>query len=326
MKKNLYKLFIFSLFINIISSPAIIEAYTKIPFGTSPQGGFAVSPGKTEISLKPGEKTQSEIIIINRNDFPADFFLSTEDFVGANEGTSGVKLLEEIESAYSLKNFIVPEITSFTLKAGEKITLSVDISTPENASPRGYYTALLVSSKKKNEGQDQIESIVTSRIASLFLVTIKGETRPEGKLEKFKIIGLQKDFYFETPKGFEIQFKNTGNIHLSPTGEIKLKNIFGHIVKTIKIEDYIILPNSTRSREFSLENKILFGKYQALASVTNGYDDKSEEIRLTFWVFPWKICLYATLIILLAIITARIVSKLFFWKRRKNFSPNKNSE
>lgn len=318
-------IFLFFSLILLLFYPQDSSAYTKTQFGTSPQGGFAVSPGKTEISLNAGETKKSEIIIINRNNFSADFFLSTEDFVGTDEDKTGVKLLGDISSAYSsLKDFIFPEIQSFTLQAGEKITLSVDISAPKNASPRGYYGALIVSSSKKNNKSDQIENIITSRIASLFLVEINGDKNPEGKLENFKISGPRKNIYLEYPKSFEVGFKNTGNIHLSPTGEIILKNIFGRTIQQLEIKDFIILPNTTRQREIQLQDKFLFGRYEALASISNGYNNQKEEMKLTFWVFPWKICLYAVLFLLLIVFVLRIISKLFFWNKRKRFSPNKN--
>src|SRR5665811_1832856 len=67
--------------------------------------------------------------------------------------------------------------------------------------------------------------------------------------EDFKLIGPEKIFYNEKPDGFEIAFKNTGNVHLVPYGTITIKNMFGKVIQTLPVDAYFVLPDSTRYRE-----------------------------------------------------------------------------
>mgnify|MGYP001570898713 FL=1 len=252
MSKNLSKIFPFLLFALVISifAPQNSLAYTRDKINLGIHNDFIVEPVRTELFLDIGESTEKQISIANRSKDTVRFILGTEDFIGTDIKEEPVRLLGQDISAYSLKNFIIPEISEFNLGPEEMITLSVKISVPENASPQGYYGALIVSNQGKvNNLEEKNRASVTSRIGSLFLLKIKGKSIEQGKLDDFKIIGPKKLFYNKRPDGFEIAFKNKGNVHLTPTGEIKIRNIWMQTADTLSIKDYFVLPNSTRYKE-----------------------------------------------------------------------------
>lgn len=295
MKKFLYITILIFSFSNFFV-PDYSFAFTKTKLDIAPQNDFVVEPGKTEISISPGESVVKNITVTNRINKKVRFKLSTEDFIGTNDPKQPVILLGDNHSPYSLKDFIVPEVDEFTLELGERISIPITVSVPIDAEPRGFYGALIISNDP--DKQDETGSIevkgktrIISRIGSLFLLKINGEGKYEGKIESFKTIGPSQTFYTERPEGFEIAFQNTGNVHLVPYGTISIKNIFGKIINTLPVDAYFVLPDSTRYREIKWEDGFSLGRYTAHLSLNKGYADTYEAMDIIFWVLPWKILL-----------------------------------
>ncbi len=307
-KKIIYSTIIISVFMLLLSWPLPGEAYTKTNVDVTAQNDFVVEPGKTEVFLNPGESMVKNISITNRVNKTVKFKLSTEDFVGSNDAKQPVVLMGDANSPYSLKDFIVPEITEFSLEFGEKITIPVTVSVPKNAEPRGYYGALIVSNdpdKLSGGTASDVEgkTRIVSRIGSLFLLRINGEGKEEGNIENFKTIGPKQMFYSSRPTGFEIAYKNTGNVHLVPYGTITIKNIFGQVVGILPVDAYFVLPDSIRYREVNWADGFSLGRYTANLSLYKGYNNEYSDAKLSFWIIPWKILVPAFVVILLLVVS-----------------------
>jgi hypothetical protein len=314
MKKALYIFVIFVLLGSIVL-PRSVFAFQKSKIQMTPQNDFVVEPGKTEVFLDPGDNMVKNIIITNRINKTVKFKLSTEDFIGTDDPKQPVVLMGDEHSPYSLKDFIIPEISEFSLEFGERIVIPVTVSVPLNAEPRGYYGALIVSNDpSEQDGVDskEVESKtrIISRIGSLFLLKINGEGKEEGEIKDFKLMGPKKLFYQERPQGFEIAYKNTGNVHLVPYGTIAIKNIFGKVVSTLPVDAYFVLPDSTRYREINWTSGFSLGRYTAYLSLNKGYGNQYEYVNLSFWVLPWK-----TLLIGFLLLTLVVASVYYFLTR-----------
>lgn len=294
MRRIIYTVVIVFFISGIFFLPSFSSAYTKTKLNVEEKNDFVVEPGKTEIYLNPGESMVKSISVTNRVNKTVKFKLSTEDFVGTTDSKQPLVLLGDTNSPYSLKDFIVPEVKEFSLEFGEKITIPVTVSVPSNAEPKGYYGALIVSnapSKLIDENSQEItgKTRIISRIGSLFLLRINGEGKEEGSVEDFKVIGPSQIFYSHRPIGFEIAFKNTGNVHLVPYGTITIKNMFGQIVDTLPVDAYFALPDSTRYREVNWNDGFSVGRYTANLSLYKGYNNEYVNAKVAFWVIPWKI-------------------------------------
>lgn len=300
MNKILYKIIGYIFVLSFALMPTGIFAFEKTQIqmkGDSNYNDFVVEPGKTEIFLNKGETVTKNITITNRVDKVVNFKLSTEDLVGSNDATTPIVLMGDEVGPYSLKNFIKPEISEFSLNFGERITIPVTVSIPFDAESRGYYGALIVSNEPdklidENTAGAQGKTRIISRIGSLFLVKINGEGKEEGNLESFKIAGPIKSFYEKKPASFEVVYQNTGNVHLVPYGKITVKNLMGMNVGSIPVDAYFVLPNSTRYKEVLWDsNSFLFGRYTANLSLYKGYGNEYQDLNISFWVLPWKIVL-----------------------------------
>lgn len=294
----------------LLSSFGYVFAVEKSKLELPVQNDFIVEPGKTEIFLNPGESIVKNIAITNRIGKKVKFRLTTEDMTGTNDPETPIVLLGDEKGPYSLKNLIEPEITEFSLDMGERIVVPVKISIPVDAEPRGYYGALIVSNEPEilgdesspvNEAEGKTRLI--SRIGSLFLLRINGEGKESGSLEDFKLIGPEKPFYEKRPKGFEVSFRNDGNVHLVPYGNISIKNILGKKVADIPVDAYFSLPDSVRYREILWKEGSGLGRYKADLSLYKGYgnENNNENATLYFWIIPWKILLAVFLGLLIVI-------------------------
>lgn len=291
----------------LVSNQAFAFQKTKIDMPA--QNDFVVEPGKTEIFLNPGETVTKNITITNRINKTVKFKLTTEDMVGTTDSNVPIKLLGDETGPYSLKSFIQPEISEFSLELGEKIIIPITVTIPIDAEPRGYYGALIVSNEPEVFGEEQSKEAegkarLVSRIGSLFFLRINGEGKELGSLEDFKILGPSKAFYESNPRGFEILFKNDGNVHLVPYGKIIVRNMLGKDVKMLPVDAYFSLPNSIRYREVQWGEGTGLGRYTANLSLYKGYGNENVEASIAFWVIPWKILIatFVGLVILISII------------------------
>lgn len=296
MKFNLTKKIILSaFFLAIFSVGGVVLAFEKTKIeGMEDQNDFVVEPGKTEIFLNPGETVTKSITVTSRIAKTVKFKLTTEDMMGTNDSLTPIRLLGDEKGPYSVKNFIEPEITEFSLDLGERITIPVKVSIPLDSEPRGYYGALIVSNEPEVLGGEQSSQTegkarLISRIGSLFFLRINGEGVESGFLEDFKLLGPKKAFYENRPSGFEISFKNTGNVHLVPHGLITIKNILGKNVGEIPVDAYFSLPDSIRYREVLWQEGTGLGRYTANLSLFPGYGNENQESSISFWIIPWKI-------------------------------------
>jgi len=263
---------------------------------------FALQPSKTELFLRPGETEVKNISITNRTDKTITFVVKVEDFIGSHNRDETVILLENKESPFSLKNYITPELETFTLEPLQKITMPITISIPQDIPPTGLYGTVIVSNQTSGENDADTESQtrLVSRLGSLFFVKIAGNVNEDGLLEDFRVSGSKQLIYNRGQLVFEILFSNKGNVHLIPYGVIEIRSMLGFVVETLPIDPYFALPDATRFRTMHWDGGIRFGRYSATLLLNRGYDDIIDESSVAVWIFPWKFT-FGVLIVLIAL-------------------------
>jgi len=314
MKKLFPQIFAIAVTLFAISFPLAIQAFQienlNLPVGDN---DFVLGPGKTELLVNPGEKYTKELMITNRLGRAMDFKIEIEDFKGSRNPEETVVLLGDERGPYSLKDYLKPEITEFTLNHGQRMILPVEISIPQDAEPGGLYGTILINTSppeitaetEKEKAKGQIQLI--SRLGTLFFIRVRGDVKEEGFMKDFSV---GKKFYGKGPVPLQLLFENNGNIHLNPYGIIEIKNIFGRKIDEIEVEPYFTMPDSVRQREIKWERGLLFGKYTASLSLNRGYQDIIDQKSISFWVIPWKI-------ILVGFVGLLLIVFLLVWIGRK---------
>ena len=287
---------------------------------------YMIGPGKTEVWLNPGESAIKTISITNRFGKERSFKISIEDFIGAKNPTDIIDFLGGEVGPYSLKNYITPEITEFTLQHGDRITIPIQINIPETAEPGGLYGALMIKTTPEvpdptaPEGASAGNLTIESRIASLFFVRVRGDANENGLLKDFS---SDKKIYGKPPINFSTRFENSGNVDLSPFGQIKITNLMGSQVGIIPIVPYFVMPETERLKEYTLDRNFMFGRYKATIKMNRAYTETEEnvydQITITFWVLPWKIILIIIISLIVILIMIKGIRNWF----NKNFERKK---
>jgi len=242
-----------------------------------------VGPAKMEYSVAPGDVIETTLFLMNETGEDAAFYPSFEKFIEED----GKKTFLKDES--DLASWIETEVPVF-LKAGEKKNVPFTIKVPEKAEPGGHFAVIWWSTAPPTGGKQV--SIVT-RAGILVMLRVSGDIREEGRLSHFSTAGSKRIFW-SFPVGFSITFKNDGNVHLKPTGDITVKNILGRTKAVVKVNEYLlqILPGSKRSFDPKWETaKFAFGPYKAEISLT--YGESQKQVSQSFWfvLIPLKILL-----------------------------------
>ncbi len=295
----------------------------KIPGGEQVFGDFVVGPTKTDVTIKPGQSREVELTVTNRMGSRRVFNLEIEDAKGSDDPNQAVVLLGDDRGPYSLKDYIRFPESSFELAQGERARIMVTISIPANAQPGGLYGSVLVTTDSlPSDDAEAIKagtkagSVIVSRIGALFFVTVPGDVKKAGFLEKFTTAPEGKTFFNQGPVKFQVLFRNNGTIHLNPSATISIKNMLGEEVGSIVAEPWYSFPQSVRMRELTWNRDYLFGRYTAELSLNRGYDNLVDTAQVTFYVIPWQLVAGAFAGLMLIFLFLRFVIRKFEIKRR----------
>jgi len=268
MKNFLNILRIFVLF--FILAPFVVAAFNVERITVPMRGDFVLQPAKIEVSLLPDASAEREIFVTNRMGATGVFSLSVEDFAASDNPDEGAVL----QKSSGFSNFISYSKEQFTLSHGERARIPVKVFVPNKTEPGEIFGALLVSGALSDRAGGAAK--ITSRVGALFFVKVTGDIVERGELLNFSV----------QSKSARILFKNTGTVHINPYGVIEIKNIFGKIKKTVLIDPWFVLPDSTRARNIKIGSGLQWGRYTATILLNRGYNNIIDSKSAVFWVLP----------------------------------------
>lgn len=255
--------------------------------GTLSEGSLAISPFIIETTLAPGQTQNNSITIFNLSDNELPIAISINDFVPSGEHGS-VRFLETGEAShpsFSLASWII--ITTqpdFTIPPKGQTNVEFSITVPSDAEPGTHYGGLLFSAREAKEAAANIT--VVKKVGAIILVGA-GNTNASGSIKQFR---TSKKIYTVTPIQFGSTFKNTGNVHVQPKGQIAIRNLFGKTIGEAHINEsaQFVLPGSTRTFESLFNNPWLIGRYTAELIMYYGNPKLEARSVIYFWVIPIK--------------------------------------
>lgn len=273
-----------------------------------------IAPPVLTLSVDPGQTINTEIKLRDVANGPLIVSGQVNDFVAAGEdGTPKILLDEEAEAdnPYSLRRWVAP-LPELRLEPGELQDLPVTINVPANASPGGYYGVVRFTARAPEvEGQGVS---LSASLGTLILVQVKGDAKQSMEIEEFAVSKDDKigKLFTAAPLDFIVRAKNTGNVHLQPTGQIIIKDTFGKTVAgvNVNLDKSNVLPSSIRRFEAPLDKsvigkKMLFGRYTAELTMTYGADGKTMTEKISFWVIPYKLILGLVLALVIGFFVLR---------------------
>jgi len=302
------------------------EAYLVENLNLSSTGDIIVGPGKTEVLLSPGDTYSMSVTASNATGMTKIIKFTAEDMGASNDPSTPLQFLGDKKGPYSLKDFVKTETDQLQLLAGQRVTMPVTISIPQDAAPGGLYGAIMVAAENLPgattvpSGQVGGQVNLITRVAVLVFVRVKGDVLESSYLKDFT---ADKNFYEQGPVSFKITSENTGSVYLSPYGAIEVKDMLGRTIDTRQVDPWFVLPKVNRTRDITWNSNFLFGKYTAVLTLHRGYMNAKDVIdtkSINFWIIPWKIVTVGLIILILIIWFLVWIFSHIQWKGKSSYS------
>lgn len=292
--KKLY----FTILLLLIGVPLHAGAYTISDSGLSVSNNILLEPAKIDFSIGKLETKTFDIHITNLTSSTKTFAVTIKDVVPSDDEEEVVKVLESVPK---IANYVVPEISQFTLRPGEVIKLPVRVRTDLSIDSGGYSAGVFVTDISKSEG---FEANFRSSLGVLTFIKVGDDVREAGLLSDFRTADDRK-VYFGGQIPLVFTFENEGNVHLNPYGQITVRNLFGSEVEVSEVSPWFVLPQSMRSnRAVNLDTEWKFGKYTINLEMNRGYDNEIDRETIHIYVFSWRVTalVLIALLILIAVV------------------------
>lgn len=274
--------------------PAALAATTPAP--NSAGQALEIAPPLIYLNVSPGQTAKTQILIRDVSSTALNVTGQVNNFVASGEdGTPKVLLDQTQPDPYSIGGWI-SNVPTLQLVPKQIKTLPITIVVPADASPGGHYGVIRFTGTAPSINGGNGVSLSAS-IGALVLITVSGKINENLTTTEFSVNhnGKTGSLFQSGPVSFAERLHNSGNVHEQPGGLVTIKDMFGHKLATLPVNQPPgnILPSSTRKFTQDLDktvigNKKLFGHYTATLSLTYGTNKKTLNSSLSFWVIPFK--------------------------------------
>lgn len=299
---------------------------TKTQSNTATNGqALEIAPPVIYLNADPGQTVKANIYIRDISSGNLNVTGQVNSFTASGEdGTPKIQLEDTgTDVANSIVGW-VETLPKLQLIPREIKTMVATINVPKDATPGGHYGVVRFTATPPSvEGGSGVS--LSAGIGVLILLTVSGQVNEGLSVEELSVAKPVKDgetskaasFFESSPLLFTVRLKNTGNVHVRPTGQVVITNMFGRkfAAVNINVPPANVLPSSIRkfSEELNKEvigNKRMFGKYTAELKLTYG-SNKTITKTVSFWVIPYKQIAAAIIIIIGLFFLARYLLKLY---------------
>lgn len=251
------------------------------------KSGFSITPFFQEVSLEKDQKESKFLVTVeNTTGAPAIFRLSVLDF-GALDESGGVAFAgtTDLEKKYGLASWVSLEKDAIVLNPQEKQDVKVTIENKESLSPGGHYGAVFLKMESDDKvvgGESSSVAFKPSLTSLIFVRKLGGETYGVD----LKSQEMSRNLW-QVPEKINLRFQNTGNVHATPRGIVRISDPLGREVLRgiINQESAIILPETFRIIQVSFKKTaplFLPGRYAV--SIEYRYDGKDDFVAKNFSV------------------------------------------
>ena len=218
-------------------------AHAASRFGRRAAYALSVIPARTEVRLSPGAEAHAIITISNETNAVVHVTVSEKDWFVLPENSS-----------WTVKTWLTVKAPAhLDLKAGARREIPIELKCP--ASAQGDLVGMV---SFRYEGD--VPTMVTPMISVSVYMTAAGTERLSGEIEEVQA------YHPATGISVGALFKNTGNVHLRPSGTIMVQGGQGQLIAQYRInENDPVYPGRVKACTVQ-DSNISFepGRYKAL--------------------------------------------------------------
>ncbi len=233
-----------------LNSLSHTAADTKPP---APTNAISLSPFLQNITVTTSDTSKTfNLELTNHSKSVQELDLTSRDFGSLND-TGGVLLISDPKNNYSqhygLTSWLTLGTDTVVLQPDEARSVLVSINNRDDLQPGGHYGAVVVSVRSLDDKTGN-HVVVNQQLLSLVLVDKQGGDHFDMQLKSVE----QNGNWLHLPSSVKLQFQNPGNVHVTPRGQVLLRNPAGSVVAKgfINSESAFILPASLRDMYVSL--------------------------------------------------------------------------
>jgi hypothetical protein len=279
-----------------------------------------VAPARQSLTGDPGQKVNFAVRFYNTATESVPGVFKVADFI-VNDNLGTPSFLEGptvLSDRFSAAKWISLSAEKGTISSDGMITVAGTVKIPNNASPGGKYFAVFFEPDTNVPGangeKQQEAAAVTMRIAGLVYLRVSGPISEGASITKFTSPGFSE----YGPISITSEIKNNGDYHISPEGQIVIKDIFGQTVATSSLASTNIFPDASRLTTTKVGEKWMLGRFTANLNASYGENNnKVLAASLVFWVFPWKLAIIIVLALAIIILIIAMIFNKFVKKEKK---------
>lgn len=244
---------------------------------------IGIKPLRIELTIDPGNSATATLRVINSE--ANDLALKPEVVIYTKNDEKGFPVAEELnaDNPANIRSWITFEDSQIELPANSEKAVNFTVTVPKDAAAGGRYASVMYVATGAQESEGSLQ--VNTAVPSLILITVTGNLTSTGSFEKIalKDAALFSDIF----PTFNLSFKNTGNLHIKPSGSVAIFDkttgkqltsiaryanpITGETVVAdtipINLTGGNVLPGSLRIFEAAWNENIASGKFTAKASL-----------------------------------------------------------
>jgi len=278
---------------------------------------ITVTPPTVSVTGNPGYYTEGTMGVINDGDSPITFKAEMHDFiVQDNNGTPEILPANTLMKTYSAAAWMGVSPQTFTIQPKKRQNLNYFIQIPGNARPGGHYAAVVFVPALQKNSIGNTGSQVNGQVGTLFSVAVNGPIKESATVSKLFVNSFQE----YGPVNILSQIKNFGDLHIKPKGYIAVSDMLGRKA-ILPLNEFNIFPQAARDYQNQFGTTLMIGRFKAELLASYGVNNNLPlSATVYFWVFPWKIVLVTTLIVIAIILGFK------YYKKNGLKKPVKKSE
>ena len=280
---------------------------------------LVVAPARQSINADPGTSVSFAVRFYNTGlDVISGSFKVADFIVDNKEGSpTFIEGPEILSNRYAAADWVTLSTEKGSIPGGGMVVINAKADIPSDANPGGKYFAVFFEPTAnigiEKETTAEQESSVSVRIAGLVYLRVSGDITENAKVVSFTAPGFSE--YGPIEVLTEIQ--NDGDYHITPEGQVTIKNIFGKEVAKSDLPETNIFPGASRTISSKLGSKWMVGRFTANLKASYGELEKPLSASASFWVFPWRVAAMTVLAIIIIILIVLIIINKVGKKQKK---------